>query len=131
LKTVVAAILEHEGKILIARRGPDDRLAGNWEFPGGTQEADETPEACLRREMREEFAIDIAVGAFLGASVYHYDHGAIRLLAYRANWIEGQLQCLVHDAYAWVAVTDLQHYTFSPADVPFVRGLLQGEIIVT
>jgi 8-oxo-dGTP diphosphatase len=128
MKTVTAAILVHEGKILIARRGKGDRLAGKWEFPGGTVEEGETPEVCLRRELKEEFDIEIEVGLFIGESVYHYGHGSIRLLGFLSRWCSGRLICRVHDRYAWVLVLQLREYEFSPADVPFVEGLLQGDI---
>lgn len=128
IKTVTAAILVHEGKILIARRGGGDRLAGKWEFPGGTVEPGEAPEFCLQRELKEEFDIKIEVGLYIGESVYHYDHGSIRLLGFLSRWIEGELNCRVHDRYAWVRVSQLRDYEFSPADVPFVEGLLQGDI---
>ena len=73
MKQVAAAILEKDGKILIARRRADDRQAGKWEFPGGTVEADETPPDCLKREMQEEFGITVAVGRFFGESVYRFN----------------------------------------------------------
>lgn len=128
MKTVTAAILVHEGKILIGRRREGDRLAGQWEFPGGTVELGETPEFCLQRELKEEFNINIEVGLFIGESVYHYDHGSIRLLAFLARWLDGELDCRTHDRHAWVRVSQLREYKFSPADLPFVEGLLQGDI---
>jgi 8-oxo-dGTP diphosphatase len=64
MKTVTAAIVEKDGKILVARRKADDRQAGKWEFPGGTLESDETPQECLQREMQEEFGIRVSVGQF-------------------------------------------------------------------
>ena len=130
MKTVTAAILVHEGKILIARRGVEDKLAGKWEFPGGTVEPGETPEFCLRRELREEFNMEIEVGLFVGESIYHYGHGSIRLLAFLSRWCGGELICRVHDGYAWVHVPELQDYDFSPADVPFVKRLRQGELSI-
>ncbi|HAY21665.1 MAG TPA: hypothetical protein DCY27_05775 [Desulfobacterales bacterium] len=79
MKNVTAAILINDGKILIAKRGPRDKLPNKWEFPGGKIEHRETPEECLKREMQEEFQIEVMVGEFLGESVYHYNHGSIRL----------------------------------------------------
>jgi len=52
---VTAAILAKDNKIVIARRGPGDALADKWEFPGGKIEIHETPEQCLKREMKAEF----------------------------------------------------------------------------
>jgi 8-oxo-dGTP diphosphatase len=128
VKTVTAAILVHEGKILIAKRGPRDHLAHKWEFPGGKIEPGETPEACLKREMQEEFQIEIVVGECLGESLYPYHHGAIRLLAYRTFWHSGELHPEVHAEYAWAAVEQLPYFDFSPADIPFVEMLMRGEI---
>ncbi|NLN59635.1 MAG: (deoxy)nucleoside triphosphate pyrophosphohydrolase [Deltaproteobacteria bacterium] len=130
IKTVTAAILVHEGKILIAWRGVNDRLAGHWEFPGGTLEVGESPEDCLARELREEFAIEIEVGTFVGESVYHYNHGAICLIAYLARWKGGSLECRVHERFAWVHIEELGGYVFSPADLPFVKCLQHGEISI-
>jgi 8-oxo-dGTP diphosphatase len=127
MKTVTAAILEKDGKILIARRKADDRQAGKWEFPGGTLESDETPQDCLEREMQEEFGITVVVGRFFGESVYHYDHGAIRLMAYRAVWASGKMVLNDHADVRWVPPGQLVEYDFAPADIPLVKKLRQKE----
>ena len=131
MKTVTAAILVHEGKILIARRREQDRQAGKWEFPGGTVEAGETPECCLKRELKEEFDIDIEVGLLVGESIYHYDYGSICLLAYRSKWQGGMLSCRDHDEFAWVSIPELRYFDFSPADLPFVDLLLKGKMMIS
>lgn len=115
--------MEKDGKILIARRKADDRQAGKWEFPGGTLEAGETPQACLQREMKEEFGIGVTVGRYFGQSVYQYDHGAIRLMAYRARWTSGSITLNDHADYRWVSPEQLSNYDFVPADIPFVDQL--------
>ena len=56
---VTAAILEKDGRIIIAQRKSSDHLSGKWEFPGGKIEAGESPEECLARELNEEFGIDV------------------------------------------------------------------------
>jgi 8-oxo-dGTP diphosphatase len=127
LQTVTGAILFEGGKLLIARRPAADKLANRWEFPGGKVEDGETPEACLARELEEELGIEVRVGAFLGESVYRYEHGAVRLLAYRTSWKAGNLEPRVHDQTQWVALEDLDQYHFAPADVPFVEKLMSGE----
>ncbi len=123
MKTVTAAIIEKDGKILIARRKADDRQAGKWEFPGGTLEAGETPQDCLQREMQEEFGIGVAVGSYFGESVHHYDHGAIRLMAYWANWETGKMVLNDHEDVRWVSLEQLADYDFAPADIPLVKML--------
>jgi 8-oxo-dGTP diphosphatase len=128
MKTVTAAIVEKDGKILIARRKADDRQADKWEFPGGTLEAEETPQGCLKREMQEEFGITVAVGRFLGESVHHYDHGGIRLMAYQARWESGKIVLNDHADYLWVSPAQLAEYDFAPADIPFVEKLQRKEM---
>ena len=86
--SVTAAVLIHKGRILIARRPRGDRLAGYWEFPGGKLEKGETPQACLRRELYEEFGIRTRIGPFIDQNEYHYDHIAVRLLFFRAMALE-------------------------------------------
>lgn len=123
MKTVTAAILEKDGKILIARRKADDRQAGKWEFPGGTLESDETPQECLQREIQEEFGIGITVGQFIGESVYDYNHGAIKLLAYQTSWESGKMVLNAHADFRWVSPDQLVEYDFAPADIPFIKKL--------
>lgn len=123
MKQVTAAILIKDKKILIAKRKAGDRQANKWEFPGGTVEQDETPEACLKREIREEFGIKVSVGRFFSESVYHYDHGSIKLLAYRANWESGTITLKDHADYRLVFVEQLAEYDFAPADIPIVEKL--------
>lgn len=68
MKQVTAAVIEKDGRVLIAQRKTGDALAGKWEFPGGKLEPGETPEACLRRELREEFGVETEIGDFICSS---------------------------------------------------------------
>ena len=127
MKQVTAAILVKDGKILIAKRKADDRQAGKWEFPGGTIEPNESPETCLKREMQEEFGIEVSVGKFFGESIYHYDHGAIKLLAYLTSFVSGNLALKDHSAFRWVSTEQLSDFDFAPADIPLVEKLQRSE----
>jgi 8-oxo-dGTP diphosphatase len=128
LVIVTAAILSRDHLVLIARRKATDRLSNKWEFPGGKIEKGETPEECLKRELREEFGIEVSVGEYLWESVYHYDHVSIRLLAYRTFWSGDDIYPKAHSDMAWVPVNQLMEYDFTPADLPFVERLRRGEI---
>jgi 8-oxo-dGTP diphosphatase len=128
MKQVTAAILIKDSKILIAKRKSDDRQANKWEFPGGTVEQNETPEECLKRELQEEFGINISVGTFFGENTYHYDHGSIKLLAYLASLVSGKLAPKDHSEFRWVSTEQLSDYDFAPADIPFVEKLQGKEI---
>lgn len=127
IKSVTAAILVKDGQILIAKRRSSDPLANKWEFPGGTIEHGETPEECLQREMKEEFDIDVTVGEYFGESIYHYDHGSIKLLAYRTHWVGGEITMQAHDDYQWVPVGRLSQYDFAPADIPLAGEVMKHE----
>ena len=128
MKEVTAAVLVRDSRILIAKRKADDKLGNKWEFPGGKVEDGESPEDCLKREMREEFEIDVTVGEYLGESVYHYGHGSIKLLAYRTHWDSGSISPRYHDDFRWVTLSEINKYDFAPADIPFVEKLREGEI---
>ena len=128
---VTAAILAKDNKIIIAKRGPNDRLANKWEFPGGKVEINETPEQCLKREMKEEFDIDVSVGEYLGSSIYHYDHISIELMAYRTYWKNGEIHLNDHNEFKWISLEQLAEFDFAPADLVFVEKLKNGEIIIS
>ena len=127
---VTAAILAKDNKIIIAKRGPNDRLANKWEFPGGKVEINETPEQCLKREMKEEFDIDVSVGEYLGSSIFHYDHISIELMAYRTYWENGEIDLKDHDEFKWISLEQLAEFDFAPADLIFVEKLKKGEIAI-
>lgn len=124
--TVTAAVLEKDGRILIARRKRGDRLEDKWEFPGGKLEEGETPEACLRRELQEEFGIDVIVGDFVGRNCHRYSHGEIDLMAYRVTHLSGDFQLRDHEEIRWVLPADLSSHDFSAADIPIVKLLFEG-----
>jgi 8-oxo-dGTP diphosphatase len=127
MKVVTAAILIKDQNILIAQRKVGDKLANKWEFPGGTIEDGESPEQCLKREIKEEFDIDVSVGEYIGESVYHYNHGSIRLLAYKIYWVSGDIQLKAHKDYRWASIDQLTNYDLAPADVPIAKELIKND----
>jgi mutator mutT protein len=125
---VAAAIIENEqGQILIARRKQGKSQAGMWEFPGGKIEAGETAEACLKRELLEEMHIEINPYAFYGVNDHHYGLTHIRLIAYKAAFVSGEIMLVDHDEYRWITAAELGEFTFAPADIPFVEMLEEGK----
>jgi 8-oxo-dGTP diphosphatase len=123
MRIVTAALVIKDGFCLIAKRQAGDPLANLWEFPGGKIEEGETPEACLQREMQEEFLIDVKVGHFFAESIYEYERGTIRLVVYWVNWNGNSLHPTVHDEVAWVDKQTILNYKFAPADIPIVEKL--------
>ncbi|WP_294132043.1 (deoxy)nucleoside triphosphate pyrophosphohydrolase [uncultured Clostridium sp.] len=121
---VVAAILQKEDKILIARKKEGKPLAGYFEFPGGKIEKGETPEESLARELMEEMNIKIDVKEYVGESIYDYGNGkVISLLGYISEIIDGEIKLSDHDRYEWVTLEEINNYKIAPADIPLIDKL--------
>ena len=120
---VTAAVIEKDGRILIARRKKGWRHAGKWEFPGGKIEPGETPEECLQRELREELAIEAEIGEFICSSTYAYSHATIQLLVYHASHVSGEFTLHDHQEMRWVLPEELLQYDFPEADKPIIEKL--------
>jgi 8-oxo-dGTP diphosphatase len=122
-RVVTAAIIRKNGCILLARRGPGEKLAGFWEFPGGKVERGETPEECLARELFEELGIEARIGERVAESSHEYEHGSFRVIAYLVDWISGEPRTNVHDRLEWVQIGDVGDYELLPADIPILLSL--------
>jgi 8-oxo-dGTP diphosphatase len=122
---VTAAVIEKDGQILIAKRKRGDHFEHKWEFPGGKIRAGESPEECLKRELREELGIETRVGEFVCSSRCDYGHISIELLAYRVSHVSGEFQLNDHETIAWVSPEDLETYDFPEADIPVIKRLVE------
>ena len=122
---VTAAVIEKDGKILIAKRRIGDRHGGRWEFPGGKIDVGETPEECLKRELKEELGIEAEVGEFICASTFKYMFVPLELLVYKVRHISGKFRALDHDELKWVEPSELAKYDFVKADVKVVKKLMR------
>jgi 8-oxo-dGTP diphosphatase len=121
VQIVTAAILEKDGRILIAKRKKGDHLEYRWEFPGGKLESGETPKECLRRELFEEFGIEVKVGEFVCSSRYTYRHGCIELRAFKVEYLSGRFVIHDHEEIAWALPGELGNYDFAEADIPIAK----------
>lgn len=124
MRQVTAAVIEKDGKILLAQRKEGSALAGKWEFPGGKLEPGETPQACLRRELMEEFGVETEIGEFVCSSCFEYKHLPIELLVYRARHLAGEFKLNDHARIEWVAPADLKNFDLSSADIPVLDFLI-------
>ena len=116
------ALIDPEGRVLLAQRPAGKALAGLWEFPGGKVEPSETPEAALIRELHEELGIDtwkscLAPLTFASHS-YQDFHLLMPLFACR-RW-DGIVQGREGQALAWVRPDRLRDYPMPPADLPLI-----------
>ena len=119
------ALIDADGRVLIAQRPPGKAMAALWEFPGGKVEADERPEEALIRELREELGISVkedCLAPFTFASHSYADFHLLMLLYLCRRW-EGMPTSIEHSAIKWVRPRDLRDYPMPPADLPLIPML--------
>ena len=122
---VAAALIDGDGRVLIAQRPEGKSLAGQWEFPGGKVEDGETPEAALIRELDEELGITVkqaCLAPFVFAS-HTYETFHLLMPLYLIRRWEGEPEAREHMSLKWVPPLKLRDYPMPPADVPLVSWL--------
>ncbi len=124
MKIVTAAIIKKDNKVLVARRAPNEKLAGLWEFPGGKREEGETLQKCLERELEEEFGVITKSGKEITSSIYAYGHGSFKIVALESVIISGTLDLRVHDKVEWIQVDELLAVELLPADIAIAEYLI-------
>jgi len=119
------ALIDPEGRVLLAQRPPGKSLAGLWEFPGGKVEPGESPEAALIRELKEELGIDTWKSCLapltFASHAYPEFHLLMPLFACR-KW-EGIVTPREGQTLAWVRPNALREYPMPPADLPLIPVL--------
>lgn len=130
-KIVVAALLFQHNRLLICQRNATGEFPLKWEFPGGKIESGEVPEAALRRELKEELAIEAEIGEEIWRVEYQYpDYVPVLLLFFGVRRYEGVIENRVFEQICWVPPQDLSGYNFLEADRILVGKLTTAEIIV-
>jgi 8-oxo-dGTP diphosphatase len=120
------ALIDADGRVLIARRPPGRPMAGLWEFPGGKVEAGERPEQCLIRELKEELAIAVneACLAPLTFASHAYPDFHLLMPLYVCRRWDGIVTAQEGQRLAWVRPERLRDYPMPPADTPLVSHLM-------
>jgi 8-oxo-dGTP diphosphatase len=122
---IACALIDPDGRVLVAQRPEGRSMAGLWEFPGGKSEAGELPEQTLIRELREELGITVkpaCLAPFTFASHSYTDFHLLMPLYLCRRW-EGTPAPLEHAALKWVRPKDLAGYAMPAADLPLIPML--------
>jgi mutator protein MutT len=126
---VTAAVIWHQGKVLVTSRPPGSPYAGLWEFPGGKREQGETLEACLLREIKEELGIDIAIKRYFMRVDHTYPEFSITLHVFLCTYQAGQIKPLPGVDYRWVSLDELYTLPFLPADEKIIERLKKDNFL--
>jgi A/G-specific adenine glycosylase len=120
---VTAAVIQKNGKVLLAKRPSKGLLGGMWEFPGGKVERGETLEDCLNREIWEELDAVIRVGEPFGIYKHAYTHFRITLYAFFCELIKGEPKAIEAAELAWVKPGELQQFPMGKVDRQIAQKL--------
>lgn len=117
---VVCALIERDGRLLVAQRGAGRSMAGRWELPGGKIDAGESAEQAVVREIVEELGCTVAPIERLSGHTHADTEQTIALLPVRCRIVAGEPAALEHAEIRWVAPADLDRLDWCPADAAVI-----------
>lgn len=119
---VSAAIIMKDNKIFVTQRGYGE-FKDWWEFPGGKIEEGETPEECLKREIKEELEADINIDKYLCTVEYDYPNFHLKMECFICSLIDGHLELVEAEDAKFITKDQLDNIDFLPADLLVVKEL--------
>ncbi|CDA37776.1 mutator mutT protein [Clostridium sp. CAG:568] len=119
---VSAAIIMKDNKIFVTQRGYGE-FKDWWEFPGGKIEEGETPEECLKREIKEELKADINIDKYLCTVEYDYPNFHLKMECFICSLIDGHLELVEAEDAKFITKEQLDNIDFLPADLLVVKEL--------
>lgn len=122
---MTCALLERDGRLLVAQRPPGRKLALKWEFPGGKIEPGESGTAALARELREELGIEVDVGRELALVTYDYGDVVIALHSFLCRLRGGEPHPHEHVAVRWCTPDEVAALDLAAADRPVLAQYLR------
>jgi 8-oxo-dGTP diphosphatase len=129
MRTVVAAVIEREGQVLVCRRRADQKHPLKWEFPGGKVEDGEEPAEALRREVSEELGIGVEGAEEITRFPFQYPgRPPILLVFYRVPRYSGAIENRDFHELRWATPEELPDLDFVEGDVEFVRRLARDKL---
>ena len=86
-------------------------------------ENEKREQEALKRELVEELKIETEIGNYIETSIYEYPNVTVKLMAYFATVISGEIKLSVHDEAKWISISEVENFKFAPADIPFIEKL--------
>lgn len=126
---VVAAIIEKDTKVLLAKRKAGKHLAGFWEFPGGKVKDNESVQDCLKREIKEELCVDVRIKTLVKEIIFTDAYGTIKLIAYSVSIEDGVIELKEHEEIVWVNKMNLLEYDLAPVAISVAKEYIRRKII--
>lgn len=126
LLVAAVALIDKDGRVLLAQRPEGKALAGLWEFPGGKVEEGERPEQALIRELKEELAIDVSESCLapLTFASHAYEEFHLLMPLYVCRRWQGLVMAAEGQQLKWVRPRDMKDYPMPPADLPLIPHLV-------
>jgi 8-oxo-dGTP diphosphatase len=126
LLVAACALVDTDGRVLLAQRPEGKQLAGLWEFPGGKVEPGETPEQCIIRELQEEIGIETEIPCLapLTFASHSYDDFHLLMPLFVCRRFRGIAQPREGQALKWVRPKQMRDYPMPPADAPLIPFLI-------
>ena len=126
--TVTAAIIWQGDKVLITKRPEGTHLEGMWEFPGGKKEEEETLEACIEREIKEELGVEIRAERYLLSVSHEYETKVVDLHIFECSLVNGSPTPMEGQDMKWVNPCDMSGYNFPPPDIEIIEFISQQQM---
>ena len=116
-RVVMGLLFNSSGRILIAKRNPEKRYGGFWEFPGGKVEAGETYEQALIREIKEELDAPVRINRVYPGYLYSHQNLRAEFIPVSGTIKPGDITLMEHDAFTFVRLNEIDTYELSPYDL--------------
>lgn len=121
MQPVTAALIQKDGKILLALRKAGKHMGPKWELPGGKVDPGEDPKQTLRRELKEELGIEAEIGQYLGSTRFRGHSLYLQIHLYRVSHIDGSFVLREHEAIRWVEPQQIEDYDLVDSDRKLIR----------
>ncbi len=121
---VTCALIERQGKLLVAQRARGKALEGRWEFPGGKIAPGESPEACVCREVVEELGCQVQIESKLSPVSHAYNEVTVELMPFHCILLGGEPEALEHKQIVWMKPSAIRALDLAQADIAILEEYL-------